>query len=311
MIDKMKMTDRQRQILGWIAVGFSTLIACFWAFWGIIENFHEGWYFPSLWQNLGLMLVQYLLMTIIFVAVALLSVQWPRLGGLIHVAAGIWAFWFFSGASIVVIVFSITLPLLLLGAFYWLGRPEPKKLARGLIIGLPLLTLIVCGIEPAIRVAGRIDDGKHDARLVEGNGVQLVWAPAGPGWPQDGVNWEEAKRRCRYLTEDGKSLADTPQDIWRLPTVDEAIRSMARHGQNSGGRWNAETQKASFQKTPDKESPLWDKYSKVIYWWTATEVDEKNAYIVVYNGQVWPRSKKAYWGYLGFRAVKTEAKERS
>lgn len=302
------MSKRTRKILGWIAVGLSTLIAGFWAFWGIIENFHEGWYYPSLFKNLGLMIVQYLLFTLIFVAGALLAIYRPRIGGGLHVLAALWAVWYFRGASSVVIYFSIAGPLLLLGAFYWLGRPEPRKLARRIVIGLPLLTLLICGFEPAIRVAGRIDDGKHEARFVEGNGVKLIWAPEGPGWPQDGVNWEEAKRRCQYLTEDGKTLADVPQNIWRLPTVDEAIRSMARHGQNSGGLWNAQTQKASFQKTPDKESPLWDKYSKVIYWWTATEVDEKNAYIVVYNGQVWPRPKKAYWGYLGFRAVKAVVK---
>ena len=54
------MTARQRQFLGWTGVGLSTLAACAWAFWGIIENFHEGWYYPSLWGNLGLMLSQYL-----------------------------------------------------------------------------------------------------------------------------------------------------------------------------------------------------------------------------------------------------------
>ena len=32
----------KRQIVGWIAVGLSTAVTCFWAFWGIIENFHEG-----------------------------------------------------------------------------------------------------------------------------------------------------------------------------------------------------------------------------------------------------------------------------
>jgi hypothetical protein len=238
------------------------------------------------------------------VAGALLSIYWPRLGGGLHALAAIWAVWFFRGASSVVIYFSIAVPLLLLGAFYWLGRPQPRKLAAGAVILLPLLTIIVCGVEPAIRVAGRIDDGNREARLVVGNGVNLIWAPEGPGWPRDGVPWEEAMRRCQYLTEDGKILAGTPQNIWRLPTVEEAVCSFARHGKNVGGVWDAQKAKASYQKMPDKESPLWDKYSKVIYWWTATEADGKNAYIVVYNGQVWPRPKKAYWGYLGFRAVK-------
>ena len=33
-----------RQILGWSAVAVSTGLACMWAWWGSIENFHEGWY---------------------------------------------------------------------------------------------------------------------------------------------------------------------------------------------------------------------------------------------------------------------------
>ena len=40
----MKQLDK-RQVIGWIAVAISTIITCFWAFWGIIENFHEGWYY--------------------------------------------------------------------------------------------------------------------------------------------------------------------------------------------------------------------------------------------------------------------------
>jgi len=27
---------------------------------------------------------------------------------------------------------------------------------------------------------------------VEGNRLRLLWAPVGPGWPDDGVSWEEA-----------------------------------------------------------------------------------------------------------------------
>ena len=50
----------KRQIVGWIAVGLSTAVTCFWAFWGIIENFHEGWYYESWFSNVELMFVQYL-----------------------------------------------------------------------------------------------------------------------------------------------------------------------------------------------------------------------------------------------------------
>jgi hypothetical protein len=77
---------------------------------------------------------------------------------------------------------------------------------------------------------------------------------------------------CQYLSEDGLTLASMPQHIWRLPTVDEAVRSMARHVQNSGGVWDADIAKATYKTTPDKESPLWNVRSQVIYWWTATEL---------------------------------------
>jgi hypothetical protein len=86
--------------------------------------------------------------------------------------------------------------------------------------------------------------------------------------------------------------------------VDEAVRSVARHGQNSGGVWDAEAAKASYRTPPDKESPLWSVYSQVIYWWTATEVDEEHAYIIVYDGKVWPRAKQFSPAYLGFRCVR-------
>jgi hypothetical protein len=153
-----------------------------------------------------------------------------------------------------------------------------------------------------------VDDGDRSARRVAGNGVDLIWAPEGPGWPANGLTWEEAKRRCRHLTEDGLSLAQTPQDIWRLPTLEEAVRSMHRHGRTSGGSWDSARARASYQRTPDKESPLWNIHSQVIYWWTATEANEGEAYIIVYDGQVWPRPKGARWGYLGFRAVRDGGK---
>jgi hypothetical protein len=190
-----------------------------------------------------------------------------------------------------------------IGVPYWFGRPKPRRLALTLAVGLPLLTLILAGIEPVLRVSQRIDDGNLQARLVRGNGVELVWAPDGPGWPRAGGDWQTAQQTCQHLGEDDLTLASTPQHVWRLPTVDEAVRSMARHGRNSGGVWDAETAKATYKTRPDKESPLWNTHSQVIYWWTATEIGEKRAYIIVYDGKVWPRSKSFGPAYLGFRCV--------
>jgi hypothetical protein len=280
------------------------VITCVWAFWGIIENFHEGWYFESIWLNLGMMFVQYLSPMLIFLSVTLISIFWPRLGGGLHGQIALFAVWFFKAFSNAA-TFLIILPLIGLGAMYWFGRPNPKRLAVYLVVGLPLLTLIVSGISPAARVSQRIDDGNLSARLVQGNGVALIWAPGGPGWPPEGGDWHYANHTCQYLSEDGLTVESLPENIWRLPTVDEAVRSMALHGQNSGGMWDAETGGATYKMTPDKETPLWNVHSQVIYWWTATEVDEEQAYIIAYDGKVWPRSKAFGPAYLGFRCVKT------
>jgi hypothetical protein len=290
-------------IAGWIAVVLSTVITCFWAFWGIIENFHEGWYYESLLSNLGLMFVQYLGPMLIFMGVTLISIFWPRAGAGLHGILALGVAWFFEALTNTVTLF-LMVPLLGLGALYWFGRPQPRKVAVSLAIGLPLLTLTISGIEPVLRVSQRLDDGNLQARLVHGLGVDLIWALDGPGWPREGADWVEAQQVCAYLSEDGLSLAPVAQHIWRLPTVDEAVRSMARHGQNSGGVWDPDSAKATYETTPDKESPLWNVHSKVIYWWTASEVDADHAYIIVYDGEVWPRAKQFSPAYLGFRCVK-------
>jgi hypothetical protein len=296
--------QRWRQIVGWIAAGLSIAITCLWAFWGTIENFHEGWFYDSLPRNLGLMFVQYLSPMLIFLIMSLVSIAWPRVGAGLHATAGVSLAVYFKPLYATSLVLITTGPLLLLAGLYWLGRPSPRRLASALVIVLPVATLVISGVYPAYLAATRFDDGNLEARLVEGNGVSLIWAPDGPGWPRDGVNWQDAMKRCACLTEDGKSLAETEQNIWRLPTVEESVRSLTRRGENSGGTWDQAAGRATYRITPNKESPIWDVHSKVIYWWTSTPRDEQTAYMLVYNGQVWPRNKTAKPGYLGFRCVK-------
>jgi hypothetical protein len=298
----MEQPDR-RQIVGWIAVASSIVITCYWAFWGIAENFHEGWHHESLLSNVGLMLVQYLSPALVFMGVTLVSIHWPRAGACLHGILALLGAWFFqvwtNPAMLLLLV-----PLVGLGVLYWFGRPRPRRLAASLAIGLPVLTLALFCVEPAIRVSQRFDDGNLQARLVHGNGVDLVWAPDGPGWPRTGSGWSEARQACQHLAHDGLTVESVQQDIWRLPTVDEAVRSMARHGQNSGGTWDAENAQARYETTPDKESPLWDVHSQEIYWWTSTEIDAERAFIIVYDGEVWSRQKHFSPPTLGFRCVK-------
>jgi hypothetical protein len=113
----------------------------------------------------------------------------------------------------------LTLMPILVGLLFLVGRPTPQRLAYASSIGIPLLIIIGCGLEPVIQVKTRTDDGDRVARLVEGNGITLLWAPAGPGWTRDGmVSWDEAVKRARHLNKDGTVLAGKPQDIWRLPS---------------------------------------------------------------------------------------------
>ena len=295
----------RRRLLGWLAVALSTSIASFWAFWGIIENFHEGWFHESLLLNVELMFLQYLSPLIIFVSLTLLAIAFPRIGSVAHVIAGLLLSLLLFDLNDTVAMLFVIAPMLILGTLYWYGRAAPRRAAYLLAVGLPTLTLVVCGVEPVVRISRRIDDGNRQARLVEGNGVRLMWAAEGIGWPHEGVTWHEALKRCQHLSEDGRTVSESPQNVWRLPTVEEAVRSMARHGINSGGIWNGQTKAATYQVRPDKESPLWNVHSQVIYWWTATEIDDEKAYIIVYDGKVWPRRKRFAPGYLAYRCVKT------
>jgi hypothetical protein len=141
----------------------------------------------------------------------------------------------------------LLMPLAGLSVLYWFGKLEKRKLAYLIIFALPLLQIIGIGSFQAIRVAGRFNDNDFTARVIQGNGVKLQWAPQGTGWPDNGTSWNEAKRICAHL---------------------------------------------------------WNMHLKTIYWWTSTVVNREKAYIIAYNGGVWPRMKKLKAAYLNFRAVK-------
>ena len=75
-------------------------------------------------------------------------------------------------------------------------------------------------------------------------------------------------------------------------------------GENAGGVWDDAAQTARYEITPDKETPLWDTHSQIIYYWTQTQSGKGKAYIIVYDGGVFARNRDSVYGYLSFRAVK-------
>jgi hypothetical protein len=296
----------RKNIVGWVGVAISLVFSSIWAYWGAIENFHEGWYSASMWENLFMLVFQYLSIPLIFVILAVIALKWRRIGLILHIALAGFSIWFFSGASFNVLGIMIVIPIVALGLLYFFGEPKRKIWAYRLLIGVPLVVALAISIPRGIHVSQRLNDHDFGMRVVEGNGVTLAWAPRGPGWPDKGTNWDEAQRICRYLSADGTTVMDEEQNIWRLPMVDEAVRSMMLHGANAGGVWYSEEAKAVYEKTPDKESPLWDVHSQVIYYWTSETYtqDERRAYILVYHGGVHAKMKIDGQSYLSFRAVK-------
>jgi len=160
----------------------------------------------------------------------------------------------------------IFIPLILLAFGYKYGKFN-KKLTK-YIITIPLLIILVFGIPQLIRVENRFNDGNFGERVIEGNDITLTWAAQGENFPLDGTNWLNAK--CT--------------DGWRLPTRDEIVRSMS--------------------SKPDKETPLWNPHSQIIYYWTSESKDQKTAYLVAYNGKILERRKTSGANYQGFRCVK-------
>jgi hypothetical protein len=217
------------------------------------------------------------------------------------------------------------------------GWTPSRKWARRnlyylLAIGLPLLVIIAFSVYWLPIVLGRVDDGDRGARLIEGNGVALVWAPSGPGWYEHYYSWNDIAfygvspvgfgekpgyedrdatiedmnttgLPC-YLSEDGLTIMNEPQYIWRMPTVDEIIRSLVRHGENAGCTWDGKSERANCQVLPDKETPLWAPDWSPIYYWAADEYDEHKAYYVSYNGRLNYQPKS--WGNQrhGYRFVR-------
>jgi hypothetical protein len=298
-------------LIGWIGVVLITLASSIWAWWGINEAFHEGWWKPHLWMRL-LQVLAYLGPALVLCGLTFVGLRWPRVGATLFILVGlvIASLIVYDGANFgPVITTLLTAVPVLVGLVFLVGRPQPKRLAYGISLGLPILIIIGFGVEPVYRVSTRMDDGDRTARLIEGNGVTLLWAPAGPGWTREGlVSWDEAVHRARHLSEDGQTIADKPQDIWRLPTREEIVRSMTRRGQNAGGQWDAQTQRPSYERRPDKESPLWDSYAPLIYLWTSEEADADYAWIVVYHGGVFSKPKRVGSPSFGFRAVRKPAR---
>lgn len=338
MIEKI-FNDRTA---GWVGKSLLIIITAFWCYWSVGEMYHEGWWGPFYIRLL------YLIPGTAFLTLTLVGIKWPRIGGwLIIILGGAFTIFFldiqFADGKLTIgrnlAGFLISGPLVFLGVLLLIEARNQKRRAEPgwadsprwwrrnvwylLAVGPPLLTLIGFSLYFLPIVLTRQDDGDRGARLIEGNGVTLIWAPEGPGWnwrqdfggfpswnrialygvPPVGMgdkpgydstsgifaSAEEMAQYnlCLYLNEDGMILEAEPQHIWRMPTVDEYVRSLARHGENAGCVWQGQAyERLDCEFLPDKETPLWAPDIEPIYYWAANEYNDRDAYFVSYNGRV-------------------------
>lgn len=192
-----------------------------------------------------------------------------------------------------------------------------RHLGQALVVAIPLLVAGGVSVYYAPLITSRVDDGERGARLIRGNGLTLIWAPLGPGWnwrqPWGGYpSWEslalygmppvglagkpgheerhatsadmQVTGLCRYLSEDGLSLADEPLGIWRMPTAREIVRSLVSDGANAGCEWDGRSGAADCVHQPNKNTPLWAPDLEPIYYWSADERDANRAWYIPYTG---------------------------
>lgn len=160
-------------------------IAALWTFWGTAEMYHEGWF--GRWTNR----LPYLAPIAVTVLPALLCFRRPVWGGLLLIGVGVAVFGFFDNAFVSGVAVLVAATGLV---FVWEGRArrsdgEPlrrRDVRTAALLGLT--TVIFVGVSAANLpiVLTRRDDGIRTERRIRGNGVDLVWAPEGPGW-----NWRQ------------------------------------------------------------------------------------------------------------------------
>jgi len=311
-----------RELPGWIATVLLALATTLWTFWGVAEMYYEGWW--GAWTNR----LPYLLPPAVCVTFTVVALTWPRVGGsIILLAGGAFTAWRWVRQAQLGLFslrwalswFPVSGILVVIGILFLLdGRYRRRRYVVALVPPLLVAAGVTACFAPLL--LSRYDDGDRSARQIEGQGVILVWAPAGPGWnwqplkdAQRYVSWDDLalygappvgihpQRKpdegehateidmqttglCRYLSRDGATLLPQPQNIWRMPTTDEVVRSLVRRGESADCTWDGVSAQAECERQPNKDTPLWAPDEAPIYYWTGDEYDRDGAWYVPYTG---------------------------
>jgi len=343
-----------RSLPGWIATGVALIAGTMVSFTGAASMFYEGWGQPFPVPLL------YLLPGAACLVLCLVALRWPLAGAVLLLAAGAaGGVWWLLGqierdgvSAQVLMTLAILFGPVVVAAGLFLLEARHRRLLRAeaaqpprrwitrnirylLVAGVPVLSVATLSAVRLPEVLSRHDDGLRGARLIEGNGVTLVWAPQGPGWnrmerdggypswsmiasygippagvtttggiPESGLERADMEQTgiCAYLNEDGTELRGEPSHVWRMPTADEIVRSLTRDGENSGCAWDGQSTHAVCRTPPDKETPLWAPDQPPIYYLAVDVPDEEHALGVNYTGGITYHRRSSRG--QGFRCVK-------
>ncbi len=129
-------TDRRANTLGWIGVALVTLIVSLFAHFAFGEGITDG--LPSF---LG-----HFLQLAVVLSIGLLAITRPRIGAVILVLPGLFVVGFgvvrhlFAGRLMETFwTLQIGIPLVAAAFLLYVGRPEPKRRAYWVVVGVPLL----------------------------------------------------------------------------------------------------------------------------------------------------------------------------
>jgi hypothetical protein len=189
-------------IPGTAAYIFLLVVTLLWAYWGVGEAFHEGWYPPYT------QIIFYFIPLLVLMGITALCIYLPLAGGILIIMGGLLyliltivragqqyvsllpSFWMVSAIIIIPGFLFISDYILKRRSGY---KEHKKTLSKNRLklvatIVLSLILIIGVGTPLLIRNLGRLPLDNYDEVTIEGNGVTLILAGEGPGWYYSNTN---------------------------------------------------------------------------------------------------------------------------
>jgi hypothetical protein len=199
---KIKANKKLFLIPGTAAYIFLMTATLLWAYWGVGEVFHEGWYAPYAH------IVFYFIPFLSLLGITILCIYLPLIGGILIILVGLLflvltvikseqqyvsllpSFWMVSAVVIIPGLLFISDYILKGRRGYYEYKKTLFKNRWKLTIALILSFILIIGVGTPllIRNLGRLPLDSCDEVTIKGNGITLTLAGEGPGWYYSNTN---------------------------------------------------------------------------------------------------------------------------